>query len=83
MPSKANYHKQKLHAPKDVEEKLGLVEGDKPEIRIVDEKSFTVSLRCKSSPEDRMIERIDQRPFISKMKAKTLKREDYYDTDRS
>ncbi len=83
MTATATYHKRKLYVPKIVEEKLGLVDGDKAEIRIVDGKSFTVSIKRKSSPEDRLIERILKSPFTSKMKGKTLKREDYYDAGRS
>jgi bifunctional DNA-binding transcriptional regulator/antitoxin component of YhaV-PrlF toxin-antitoxin module len=83
MPSIATYHKRKLYVPKEVEEKLGLVDGDKAEIQVVDEKSFTVSLKRKSSPEDRIVERILHSPFTSKIRGKSFKREDYYDAGRS
>ncbi|MFI5421221.1 MAG: hypothetical protein ACHQ1H_09675 [Nitrososphaerales archaeon] len=83
MPSIATYHKRKLYVPKDVEEKLGLVDGDRAEIQVIDEKSFTVFLKRKSSPEDRMVERILHNPFTSTIKGKRFKREDYYDADRS
>ena len=83
MPTVATYHKRKLYVPKEVEEKLGLVDGDKTEIQVVDEKSFTVTLRRKTSPEERIVERILHSPLASKIKGKSFRREDYYDAGRS
>ncbi len=71
----ASYHKRKLYVPREVEEKLGLADGDQAEIRIMDEKSFTVTVRKKSSPEERIVRRTVERPFTFTLKT-SLKRED-------
>lgn len=74
----ATYHKRKLYVPKEVERKLGLADGDQAEIRIIDDRSFTVTVRRKSSPEERIARRTIERPFTLTLK-RSLKREDYYE----
>lgn len=76
--TEATYHKRKLYVPKEVEERLGLMDGDKAEIRIVDDRSFAVIVKRKSSPEDRIVRRTLEGPFTFTLK-RPLKREDYYE----
>lgn len=82
----ATYHKRKLYIPKEVEEGLELVDGDQAEIRILDEKSFNVSLRRKATTravEKRIINRIVERPFSAKLTVRHLRRKDFYDEDKN
>ncbi|MGI0078657.1 MAG: hypothetical protein ACRECH_03460 [Nitrososphaerales archaeon] len=81
----ATYHKRKLYIPKEVADTLELSDGDQAEIRILDEKSFKVSLKKSETAalEKGIINRILQRPFSSKLLVRHLKRKDFYDEDKS
>jgi len=83
MATTATYHKRKLYIPRDVEQKLGLSDGDQAEISILDDKSFSVSVRHKkSTPEERIVNRIIRNPISAKMSKKHLRRGDYYESER-
>ncbi len=82
MATTATYHKRKLYIPKDVERKLGLSDGDQAEISVIDDKSFSVSVRRKKpTPEERIVNRIIRNPLSVKLGKKRLRRKDYYENN--
>ncbi|HZW54977.1 MAG TPA: hypothetical protein VFF30_01675 [Nitrososphaerales archaeon] len=78
----ATYHKRKLYIPKEVENKLKLSDGDRAEIEVLDEGTFKVRLKRKSgmtAAEERLIDRMINKPFSGKLAARHFRRKDYYD----
>lgn len=45
------YHKKKIYVPAEVREKIGLKEGDKLTMAVLDRKSFKVELKRKTAEE--------------------------------
>ena len=45
------YHKRKVYVPAEVREKIGLEEGDKLSVVVLDRKSFKVELKRKNADE--------------------------------
>jgi len=72
------YHRRKLYIPKEVQERLGLADGDEAEIRVLDDNSFTVTVKRTSAPEERIAQRILNQSFSFAVKT-PIKREDYYE----
>lgn len=72
------YNGRKLYIPKEVQERLGLTDGDQADIRVLDDRSFTVTVKRTSVPEERIAQRILERPFSFAVKT-PIKREDYYE----
>jgi len=78
LMANGTYHRRKLYIPKEVEERLGLNDGDEAEIRILDDRSFTVTVKRTSAPEERIAQRVLERPFSFAVKV-PIKREVYYE----
>jgi len=49
------YHKRKIYVPAEVREKIGLREGDKLTVAVLDRKSFKVELKRKT-PEEQILD---------------------------
>jgi len=45
------YHKKKIYVPAEVRERIGLREGDKLNVAVLDRKSFKVELKRKTAEE--------------------------------
>jgi len=45
------YHKKKIYVPAEVRERMGLREGDKLTVAVLDRKSFKVELKRKTAEE--------------------------------
>ena len=45
------YHKKKIYVPSEVEKKIGLREGDRLALAVLDKKSFRVELKRKTAEE--------------------------------
>ena len=45
------YHKKKIYVPAEVEKKIGLREGDRLTVAVLDRKSFRVELKRKTAEE--------------------------------
>lgn len=45
------YHRKKIYVPAEVREKIGLREGDKLAVEVLDRKSFRVELKRKTAEE--------------------------------
>jgi len=45
------YHKKKIYVPAEVRERVGLREGDKLNVAVLDRKSFKVELKRKTAEE--------------------------------
>ena len=78
LMANGTYHRRKLYIPKEVQERVGLADGDETEIRVLDDRSFTVTVKRTSAPEERIAQRILERPFSFTVKT-PIKREDYYE----
>jgi len=46
------YHKKKVYVPAEVREKIGLTDGDKLLVAVLDRKSFKVELKRKTADEE-------------------------------
>ena len=78
LMANGSYHGRKLYIPKEIQERLGLTDGDETEIRVLDDRSFTVTVKRTSAPEERIVQRVLERPFSFAVKT-PIKREDYYE----
>lgn len=45
------YHKKKIYVPAEVRERIGLREGDKLTVAVLDRKSFRIELKRKTAEE--------------------------------
>jgi bifunctional DNA-binding transcriptional regulator/antitoxin component of YhaV-PrlF toxin-antitoxin module len=72
------YHRRKLYIPKEIQDRLGLADGDETEIRVVDDRSFTVPVKHAYDSEERIAQRTLERPFSFTLKT-PAKREDFYE----
>ena len=45
------YHKKKIYVPAEVKKKIGLMEGDRLTLAVLDKKSFKVELKRKTAEE--------------------------------
>ena len=45
------YHKKKIYVPAEIRERIGLREGDKLTVAVLDRKSFRVELKRKTAEE--------------------------------
>jgi len=45
------YHKKKIYVPAEIREKIGLMEGDRLTLAVLDKKSFKVELKRKTAEE--------------------------------
>jgi hypothetical protein len=61
-----------------VQERLGLADGDETEIRALDDTSITETVKRALTPEERIAQRILERPLSFAVKM-PIKREDYYE----
>jgi len=46
------YHRKKIYVPVEVREKIGLMEGDKLAVAVLDGRSFKVELKRKTADEE-------------------------------
>jgi len=46
------YHRKKVYVPAEVREKIGLTDGDKLLVAVLDRKSFKVELKRKTADEE-------------------------------
>lgn len=76
MPE-TTYHKDKLYLPREVKEKLGLADGDRLRIEVVDEGEARIIVVRRRSTE-RLLEWLDNPPALGKVKG-SLRRRDIYE----
>lgn len=76
--SETTYYQDKVYLPREVREKLGLIEGDALHIEVVEKgvAKMTVLRRCGALK--RALEKLDNPPDMGAIKGK-LSREDIYE----
>src|SRR3990170_9119201 len=76
--AETTYHEDKVYLPKDVREKLGLVDGDVLHIEVVNKGIAKISVVRGCNAGSRVFERLDKPPNLGKLKGK-LSREEIYE----
>lgn len=76
--SETTYHKRKIYVPAEVREKIGLVDGDKLTVEVLDRKSFKVELKRKT-PEEYILDALTSAREVGVARGLT-RREIYEDT---
>jgi AbrB family looped-hinge helix DNA binding protein len=61
--TETTYHEKKIYIPSEVREKIGLKEGEKLKVTVMDRKSFKVELQRKL-PEEELIEALENPPEV-------------------
>ena len=72
------YHKDKLYLPRQVREKLGLVEGDVLHIEVIEKGAAKISIIRRCGAAKRALEKLDNPPDLGTIKGK-LSREQIYE----
>lgn len=76
--AETTYHEDKVYLPKDVREKLGLVDGDVLLIEVVNRGVAKISVVRGCNAGSKVLERLDKPPNLGKLKGK-LSREEIYE----
>jgi len=72
------YHENKLYLPKNVREKLGLVDGDVLHIEVINKGVAKITIVRNAT--SRVSEKLDNPPNLGKLKGKLSRKEIYEDT---
>jgi bifunctional DNA-binding transcriptional regulator/antitoxin component of YhaV-PrlF toxin-antitoxin module len=77
--TETTYYKDKVYVPRDVKEKLGLVDGDIVQIEVVEKgvAKLSISRRCRTGK--KALEMLDNPPDLGKVKGKLSRDEIYED----
>jgi len=73
------YHKDKLYLPKEVRETLGLTEGDRLRIEVINEREARIVIVRSADATKRILGRLDNPPDLGRIKGKLTRREIYED----
>lgn len=76
--TETTYYKDKVYVPRDVKEKLGLVDGDIVQIEVVEKgvAKLSIARRCRNGK--KALEMLDNPPDLGKVKGR-LSREEIYE----
>jgi len=77
--AETTFYKDKMYVPREIKEKLGLVDGDKLEIEIVDEGEARLRVVRKMDATDRLMRWLDNPPSLGEIKGRLTRREIYED----
>jgi bifunctional DNA-binding transcriptional regulator/antitoxin component of YhaV-PrlF toxin-antitoxin module len=77
--AETTYYKDKMYVPREIKEKLGLVDGDKLEIEIVDKGEARLRVVRKMDATDRLMRWLDNPPSLGEIKGGLTRREIYED----
>ena len=78
MLTETTYHKDKVYLPREVREKLGLIEGDVLHIEVVERGVAKLSVVRGCNAANRVIEKLDNPPDLGAIKG-SLSREEIYE----
>lgn len=78
--AETTYYKDKLYVPREIKEKMGLVDGDKLEIEVVGQGEARISVVRRKGATERLIEWLDNPPISGRVKGTLRRREIYEDT---
>jgi bifunctional DNA-binding transcriptional regulator/antitoxin component of YhaV-PrlF toxin-antitoxin module len=78
--TETTYYKDKVYLPKEVQEKLGLIDGDVLHIEVVEKGVAKLSLAKGCRTAKVALEKLDNPPDLGKVKGKLSREEIYEDT---
>lgn len=73
------YHKDKVYVPRDVQEKLGLKEGDRIHIEVVDSGEARLRVVGSAEASKRILERLKDPPKLGRVLGGLTRRDIYED----
>lgn len=77
--AETTYYKDKVYLPREVQEKLGLVDGDRLYIEVLERGVARLVVAHRSGAGKRVLERLDNPPNLGKVKGKITREEIYED----
>jgi len=77
--AETTYHKEKLYVPREVQEKLGLVDGDKLEIEVVDKSKALIRVLRSKEAAKKALEWLRNPPDLGEVKGRLTRKEIYED----
>lgn len=75
--SETTYHKDKVYLPRDIQEKLGLEEGDRIHIEVVGSGEARLSVIRSAQASIRILEKLEDPPDLGKVDGELSRREIY------
>jgi bifunctional DNA-binding transcriptional regulator/antitoxin component of YhaV-PrlF toxin-antitoxin module len=77
--AETTYHKNKVYLPREIQESLGLVDGDKLYIEVLDRGVARLILMRGGDAGKRVLERIDNPPNLGRLRGRITREEIYED----
>ena len=77
--AKTTYYKDKVYLPREVQEKLGLVDGDKLYIEVLGRGVARLVVLRGSDAAKRVLERLDNPPNLGELRGRITREEIYED----
>jgi len=77
--AETTYYKNKVYIPREIRESLGLVDGDKLYIKVLDRGVAQLILMRGGEAGKRVLERISNPPNLGRLKGRITRREIYED----
>jgi len=77
--AKTTYHKDKVYLPREVQEELGLVDGDELEVEVVGRGEVRLIVVRGSDAGKRVLERLNSPPNLGRLKRRLTREEIYED----
>lgn len=75
--AETTYYKDKMYLPREVQEKLGLVDGDRLYIEVLDRGVARLVVVRRSDAGKRVLERLDNPPNLGKLRGRIMREEIY------
>jgi len=77
--AKTTYYRDKVYLPREVQEELGLVDGDELEVKVVGRGEVRLIVVRGSDAGKRVLERLNNPPNLGRLKGKLTREEIYED----
>jgi len=77
--TETTYYKDKVYLPREVQERLGLADGDRLYIEVVERGVARLIVMRASDAAKRILERLDNPPNLGKFKGRITREEIYED----
>lgn len=77
--AETTYHKDKLYVPKEVRDALGLTEGDRLRIEVVDRSEARIRIIRRVNATKRILDLLNNPPDLGRIKGKLTRKEIYED----
>ena len=78
--TETTYYKDKLYVPREIKEKMGLIDGDKLEIEVVGQGEARISVVRRKGATEKLIEWLEKPPINGRVKGTLSRRDIYEDT---